>query len=746
MMNNAVNNATQWFALEIGAGWLAAAALLLLLLHGRRYLATLLSLRAISPTPAISRLLSKWVGSRHYSEDDFSAADGASEEVQRSRRTAMDRLALAMRERCPNSEAWGLTVRDGLSDLRFADANRVPFPFARVMREKFNLCSVATASEGPYIIDLDGNRNLDIGGSYGVNVAGYDRYKTWIDRGWSKVRDLGPVLGPLHPIVAENIAILKRVSGLDEVSFHQSGTEAVMAAVRLARFNTGREKIVCFSGAYHGWWDGVQPGLGSERFIDDCLTLKEMNPASLAAIRRHAADLAGVLVNPVQSFHPNSPPPNDAVMMTSSIRRTREDVTSSYSAWLRELRAVCDECRVPLIFDEVFTGFRLAPGGAQEYFGVKADMVLYGKTVAAGMPIGVVCAKRGLMRRFDPEHPMRIAYVVGTFSAYPQAMGAMNEFLHWVTTPEAAEEYRTANQRCATWAKQSNDEFAAQGLPVRIGNLGTIWTVLFSQPGRYNWLLQYYLRIEGINMSWVGTGRCLTSLDYSNDDYDTLRIKIREATKKMKQDKWWLTEEEQPGRDRDIRRGLTREFAGSLLRLPRPVSNFYSEIMRRKHDDHVASHSHPTNQLLHLISSSSFVVAYVMIFSDFAMAMWLGFFALFLRQIGHALIEPPCHDKEQLLLGFDTRTKSMILGGYLAIPLIHVAASNSLEPDALMAMVPAVALQWFAFTALVIFGRVAVLFRKHGVYNGLVWFVKLITDPFTDIKAYYPSLFRRQAA
>ena len=421
-----LTTANSWFDWNIGPGWLIVLALIILVLRGRRLAATLLSLRAISPAPVMSRVLSKLVGTRYHNEEEFLAADGAPGEIRQCRGQALERLAREMRERSPRSEDWGKQVRGGLSDLRFADANRVPFPFARVMREKFNLCSVATASEGPYLVDLDGNRNLDIGGSYGVNVAGYERYKTWIDEGWKKVRDLGPVLGPLHPVVAENIAMLKAISGLDEVSFHQSGTEAVMAAVRLARFNTGREKIVCFSGAYHGWWDGVQPGLGSERAIDDCLTLKEMNPASLSAIRRHAHMLAGVLVNPVQSFHPNSPPPNDAVMMTSSIRRTREDVTSSYSAWLRELRQVCDECGVPLIFDEVFTGFRLAPGGAQEYFGVKADMVLYGKTVAAGLPIGVVCAKKDLMRRFDPDHPMRIAYVVGTFSAYPHAMGGID--------------------------------------------------------------------------------------------------------------------------------------------------------------------------------------------------------------------------------------------------------------------------------------------------------------------------------
>jgi glutamate-1-semialdehyde 2,1-aminomutase len=155
-------------------------------------------------------------------------------------------------------------------------------------------------------------------------VAGFDRYKEWIEKGWERVKDLGPVLGPLHPVVAENIAILKTISHMDEISFHMSGTEAVMAAVRMARFNTRRKLIICFSGAYHGWWDGVQPGLGSERPLDDCLTLKDINPASLAVIRRRANEIAGVLVNPVQSFHPNSPPPSDAVLLTSGVRKTED--------------------------------------------------------------------------------------------------------------------------------------------------------------------------------------------------------------------------------------------------------------------------------------------------------------------------------------------------------------------------------------------------------------------------------------
>ena len=266
-------------------------------------------------------------------------------------------------------------------------------------------------------------------------------------KGLERVKDLGAVLGPLHPVVAENISILKSISKLDEVSFHMSGTEAVMAAVRLARFNTRRKLIVCFSGAYHGWWDGVQPGLGSERTITDCLTLKDLHQASLDLIRHRAHEIAGVLINPVQSFHPNSPPPSDTILLTSEMRKT-EDSSSPYAQWLHQLREVCTTNGIPLIFDEVFSGFRLAPGGAQEYFGVQADMVVYGKSVAGGMPIGVVCGKKDLMRRFDPEHPMRIAYVIGTFSAHPVVMGAMNEFLHWLLRPETPELYTEAQRRC----------------------------------------------------------------------------------------------------------------------------------------------------------------------------------------------------------------------------------------------------------------------------------------------------------
>jgi glutamate-1-semialdehyde 2,1-aminomutase len=711
--------------------------LLLAVYTGRKLVRGLLTLPALALMPALSRKLSNWVKSRDYTEEEFLRADGAGQPWAARRKQALDGLANFLQTQHSQSIAWADAVCESFSDLRFTDANRVPFPFARVMREKFNLCSVVTASQGPRLKNLDGHWTIDVSGSYGVNVAGFDRYKEWIGKGWERVKDLGPVLGPLHPIVADNIAALKKLSHMDEVSFHMSGTEAVMAAVRMARFNTRRKFIVCFSGAYHGWWDGVQPGLGSERPVEDCLTLKDLNPASLAVIRRRAKEIAGVLVNPVQSFHPNSPPPNDAVLLTSDVRRTQE-TTGRYADWLRQLREVCSACDIPLIFDEVYTGFRLAPGGAQEYFGVGADMVVYGKTVAGGMPIGVVCGKRALMRRFDPRHPMRIAYVVGTFSAHPAVMGAMNEFLRWVVEPATAKIYDESNRRCSEWAQSTNQKLADAELPLRVVNLATVWTVLFKEPSRYNWLLQYYLRAEGVTLSWVGTGRCLSSMDFTAEDYDALQMKLLDATRGMKSDGWWLTVNEYPGREKNMRTRLIREMLGSLVQAPKPLKTFYSEVMQRKHDDHHASHSNGVNQFFHLLSSSAFIYCYFVAFFDLTTAMCLGLASLFVRQFGHAILEPPCHDKETLLLGYNTRNKSLIVLGYLSIPLIHMAQAGAWTGEVFASVIGQVALSWFFWTLLVVLGRVAYLMWKHNFRISMIWFVKLVTDPLTDIVAYFP--------
>ena len=192
-----------------------------------------------------------------------------------------------------------------------------------------------------------------------------------------------------------------------------------------------------------------------------------------------------------------------------------------------------------------------------------------------------------------------------------------------------------------------------------------------------------------------------------------------------------------------MRNRLVQDAFLSLVRVPRPLQSFYTEVMRRKKDDHHASHSNLTNQLFHIISSSVFMGCYALAFWDLTTAMWAGLAALFLRQIGHAILEPPCHDKEALLLGFNTRNKTLILGAYLLIPVVHLLSASAWTVEAMRPIAAAVGVEWFLWTLVVVGGRVAYLVWTHGARLAMVWFVKLISDPITDVVAYSPRYLRR---
>ena len=188
-----------------------------------------------------------------------------------------------------------------------------------------------------------------------------------------------------------------------------------------------------------------------------------------------------------------------------------------------------------------------------------------------------------------------------------------------------------------------------------------------------------------------------------------------------------------------MRMRLMWELLGSLVQVPQPLKSFYAEVMRRKKDDHHASHSHAMNQLLHLLSSSTFLYCYVLAFSNLTRAMCYGLASLFVRQFGHAVLEPPCHDKEAALLGFNTRNKTLIVLGYLLLPIIHLVQAPALTLETLPAVTTAVAQQWFLWTIAVVVGRVAYLMWAYNFRTAMIWFVKLVTDPLTDITAYVSS-------
>ena len=493
----------------------------------------------------------------HYSfnKDVFFRVDGAPQEIALLREAGFMRLSKTYKERFTKSVELTTQATEVISDLQFTGRYRVPFQFSDLVSKHLKSGSFMQSSSGVSMTDLDGNIFYDLTGSYGVNVLGYDFYKNAIEEGAKRVSDLGPVLGFYHPIVADNVKRLKEVSGHDEISFHMSGTEAVMQAVRLARYHTKRSHVVRFCGAYHGWWEDVQPGIGNPLPPRETYTLKEVDQDTLRVLR-NKKNIACVLVNPLQALHPNKGAPGDSSLLDSS-RKAFFD-REVYTNWLKELRQVCSDKGIVLIFDEVFVGFRLALGGAQEYFGVKADMVTYGKTLGGGLPIGVVCGKKELMMRFKADKPADICFARGTFNSHPYVMGAMQVFLESLDTDPVKKIYSDLD---VVWDRRANDlneSLLKLNLPVKIANMSSIWTIYYTEPSRYNWMFQYYLKEQGLALSWIGTGRFIFSLNYSDSDMTAVQEKFIRAAQAMKQDGWWWNESGLT--NKNIKRQILREM------------------------------------------------------------------------------------------------------------------------------------------------------------------------------------------
>jgi len=539
----------------VNATWISLGVLAVLApsLH-QRYELSRAKHRSLAGHSRMAKRLARWLPGYSFDESTFFACDGAPDSIQAIRQAAFMAMADTLQTRHRLSIQTSEAAREDISDMQFVAAYRVPFQFSPVVRKHLKVGSFWQSAQGVQVTDLDGQVFYDLTGSYGVNVFGADFYKRTMAQGMARTQALGPVLGSYHPVVAGNAQRLKAITGLDEVSFHMSGTEAVMQAVRLARYHTGRKNIVRFCGAYHGWWEDVQPGPGNPMPPRETYTLSDMSERSLKVLRSRK-DIACVLINPLQALHTNANAPGDSTLVDSS-RRACYD-REAYTAWLKALRQVCSERGIALIFDEVFLGFRLAAGGAQAYFGVQADMVTYGKTLGGGFPVGVVCGQRHWMRRFDEKKPANICFARGTFNAHPAVMGAMAAFLEELQTPEVKALYEGLDERWNARAARFNSTMQALGLPLQAANMSSVWTLFYTQPSRYNWMLQYYLRLHGLALSWVGTGRLIFSLNYSDADFEAVLQKCVLAAQQMQRDGWWWQAPEMS--NQNIRRRILKE-------------------------------------------------------------------------------------------------------------------------------------------------------------------------------------------
>ena len=318
---------------------------------------------------------------------------------------------------------------------------------------------------GSHVWDVDGKEYIDLIGSWGPLILGHCNEA--VERAVSEAIRKGLSFGAPTAVEVEMAQLVCEMTGTQMVRMVNSGTEAVMSALRLARGATGRSKIIKFAGCYHGHTDAmlVKAGSGAltggapdsagvpAEIAGDTLTANYNDLSSVAALlKANPGQVAAVIVEPVAANMGVIPP---------------------QPGFLQGLRKLCDESGALLIFDEVITGFRLAPGGAQEYYGVRADLVTYGKIIGGGMPVGAYGGSRKLMEQVAPLGPV---YQAGTLSGNPVAMAAgLAQLRILKSTPEI---YKDLERRGAMLEQGLREALA--GIPVQVNRVGSLLTVFFT--------------------------------------------------------------------------------------------------------------------------------------------------------------------------------------------------------------------------------------------------------------------------
>ncbi|MFZ4715615.1 MAG: aminotransferase class III-fold pyridoxal phosphate-dependent enzyme [Bacteriovoracaceae bacterium] len=424
------------------------------------------------------------------------------------------------------------------SDAQLSKKVGIPFLFANLAKS-FPPTPVLSKATDFYVYDVDGNEYIDFSNSLSNNYFGYLNQHQELKQAIESV-DTGAIMANYSSQTHELTEKLKSFSKKDLVSLHMSGTEAVMQACSLARYNTGKEKIVTFTGSYHGWWDGVQAGVGSTRKNTDSIMLEQETPRTLRVLNSRN-DIAAVLVNPLHFLFPNITPPLDSATfgkrITPPITETR---FKEYQSWLLELQAMCEKKNIALIFDEVYMGHRLGWGGAQEYFKVKADIAVYGKSFGCGLPIGIVCAEEKFGKRIHDQFPFKFLMARGTFQGNPYVVAAALKAIHYLETQTSVEKFQAQQSLYKEIAQKWNQAFKENSIPLSVSHFESIFTFNFLENSLYNWLLAYFLRDAGIYVSTIpGLARVALPLNFNHEIADQSLERIVQAAQQMKVSGFW---------------------------------------------------------------------------------------------------------------------------------------------------------------------------------------------------------------
>jgi glutamate-1-semialdehyde aminotransferase/acyl carrier protein len=394
---------------------------------------------------------------------------------------------------------------------------------------------IADRANGSHFSDVDGNEYIDITMDYGVNLFGH--CPPFIATAIAEQLPHGMPIGPYSGMAGPTAALIREQTGVERVAFVNSGTEAVMAALRVARAKTRRPKIALFSGCFHGTYDGIlarastdpnsPPGLAiplapgiPASMLEDVIVAPFAEAAAFDVIARQADEVAAVLVEPVQSRRPQIQP----------------------GEWLGELRAFTTRIGAMLIFDEIITGFRLHPGGAQAWFGIRADLVTYGKVIGGGMPVGAVAGKAEFMAAIDggvwsygdDSWPSaETTFFAGTFWKHPLVMAAAHAVQRHLRD-EGSSLQEQLNAKTAGLVSRLNEFFKNEQVPIHVVTFSSLFRFVFHSGVKFVDIFFYNLLLRGI---YVWEGRtCYLSTAHTDADVTAVVEAVMDTVKTMRSD------------------------------------------------------------------------------------------------------------------------------------------------------------------------------------------------------------------
>lgn len=432
----------------------------------------------------------------------------------------ISKLTADYNQRTKGSKDYTQKYRDGMADPRVVSGFR---PTTKELVYPI----VVNQSKGSRVWDIDGNEYIDALNGFGSNFLGYNPEflkKTFLHQ----IED-GYEIGPQHILAGEVSVLINEFTGFERSALCNTGSEAVLGAMRMARTVTGRSLIVAFAGSYHGIIDEViirgskklksipaAPGIMPEA-VQNMLILDYGTDESLAIIKQRAHEIAAVMVEPVQSRRPEFQP----------------------VAFLKQLRQITKDADVALIFDEVITGFRMHPGGAQAMFGIKADIGTYGKVIGGGMPIGVIAGipqymdalDGGTWRYGDASVPEAgVTYFAGTFVRHPLALAGAYAVLNYLKEQGPGLQ-QGLNTMAKTLADALNAKCQKHQLPVYIAQFGSLWKIKFTYEMAYGELLFTLMRLKGIHIWDIFP--CFLTAAHTLADVELIIAKFEESVDDM---------------------------------------------------------------------------------------------------------------------------------------------------------------------------------------------------------------------